>query len=130
MSFGAKIQSFAPMPKSYVDLVAYISMMLSVPFILLSAIFTALPTFLWVFLSYTNRCDTLSYMVWYINHNFIAFPINSVEKIVIYAVSFLLYPIGYFVYGANNQNIIDFIRMRTGSEKIKYRGMTITMCTI
>jgi hypothetical protein len=110
-------------PKLYVDVVANIAFFGSLPFMLLIALFIAFPTLLWISLSYWNFCDCLAYMVWFVNHNFIAFPINFMEKHAIYAISFLLYPTGYFVYYFDNQKIINFIEQRTGTEKIKYRGM-------
>lgn len=109
-------------PQFYVDVAANIAFFSSLPFMLLSALFTAPFLFLWITFSYWKYCDSLAYIIWFINHNMIAFPINFIEKYAIYAVSFLFYPNGYFAYYLNNQKIIGFIEQRTSAEKIKYRG--------
>ena len=115
--------SVLPWPRSYADFVANIAFILSAPFVAFAILFTSIPGFLWVFLSYRGCCDFVANIFWFFTHRIIAQPINFVEKIVIHFVCFLLHPIAFCWNYRNNTKIIRFIRENTKTKTKKYRGI-------
>ena len=111
MCFCLCLSSSLPCPKSYSDLVANIALSFSVPFVGFVIVLNALPVFLWILLSYCGCCDGFAHVFWFVAHNFIAYPLNLLEKIAIHSVSILLHPMACCWNYSNNRKVINFIRI-------------------
>jgi hypothetical protein len=108
------------MPR-YRDFVSYVAFGLSIPFVLVKAVVTALPTLVTVVLAKfgLNRSSEAAFTV----VKTAADGLNAVEKYWIYGVSALLYPKSYSQY-LENCSVVNFLNHHvTNSDHPKARGM-------
>ena len=111
------------LPVYYADFVACIAVILSIPFVILAAVLTMIPLFIWAIISSCGSCsDCIAYPIWWLNHYLIAYPIHFVNKYFIYLISFNLYPWGFFLYFNNNQRVINLIRDNCKTVNPDYSG--------